>query len=114
MPRIRKDFSVGVEKFVEWIESIKTVAIAKGFRYYITIGCTPTTDTCPILLLEGDRTGAAFQSQGDIGWKNILEVKILLDFKLVFETGQHGWFRCTVTVWTVIMSSQLLELNHKM
>ena len=66
-PQTRKLFDEGLKKLVWWIESTSIEAIAKGFSHCLAIGHTPTTDTCPILILEGGRTGSAFQAQGESG-----------------------------------------------
>ena len=43
-----------------------------------------------------------------------MEVKIELEWKGVYEAGRQGHFKHTVTSWTGILSSQILELTHKM
>ena len=75
-PHISKSLTVGVYTVVEWIESTSTAAITKVKFHFLSIGHTSTTETLPIILIEGDRTGAAFQEQVDIGWQHTLEGKL--------------------------------------
>ena len=57
---------MGVYKVVEWIDRTLAAATDKENFHYLAIGRTPAMENLPILLLEGDRTGEDFQSQGDI------------------------------------------------
>ena len=71
-------------------------------------------DTCPILLIEGGVIGSSFQAQADIGFKHTLYVKLVLEFKVAYEAGQHGCVKHRGIAWTGVLRSQLMELTHKM